>query len=271
MKEHLYQSVQLHFMCEKIRNDKLEAKVTELSLQSANNKQRNEELSKLHYDHQDKVAEQLLGIKTSQDDYIKEHAQSSSSTQRSSASFNSKSNISTDSFIGDMADVKSSLADLDLRFQLHENSTHDGYLLWKINNYNKRKSDAISDDVTALHSSPCFTTRYGYKYCLRLYLNGDGTGHERYLSLFLVIMKSEYDNVLQWPFQMKVKFTMINQVDRNRDIVEEMIPDKNSSSFQKPINDMNIASGCPKFLKIDRLKPDGFLKDDSLFIEANIQ
>eukprot|EP00111_Clytia_hemisphaerica_P019401 TCONS_00057255-protein len=161
--------------------------------------------------------------------------------------------------------------DLDLRFQLHENTTFDGHLLWKINRVHERTLEAKSKKVTALHSSPCFTSRYGYKYCLRLYLQGDGMGKDKYLSLFIVIMKSEYDNVLKWPFQKKITFTLINQDQNRKNLVESMLPSADSSSFQKPKKDMNIASGCPRFVEINRLAPDGFLKDDSLFIDVEIK
>ena len=162
------------------------------------------------------------------------------------------------------------LSDLDLKFQLHENSVDDGHLVWKVNNFQQRTTDAIIGKTRALHSAPCFTSKYGYKFCLRLYLHGDGMGKGTHLSLFLVLMKSEYDNILEWPFQKKIQFTLINQEDRSKDHVEKMFPNKDSSSFQKPKKDMNIASGCPMFMNLNRLQPEGFLKDDSLFVEVKI-
>ena len=39
---------------------------------------------------------------------------------------------------------------------------------------------------------------------LRLYLDGDGQGKGSHISLFLVIMKSDYDDLLTWPFKQKV-------------------------------------------------------------------
>lgn len=52
--------------------------------------------------------------------------------------------------------------------------------------------------------SAFYTAKYGYKLCLRLYLNGDGTGKRTHLSLFIVIMRGEYDALLPWPFRNKV-------------------------------------------------------------------
>ena len=257
MRDHLDESLKLHLILQKKHTENLEMKIAELAKTNSNQEQQIKQLSRQHSQERKKIEAQLNTVETTQKDFAIK-------LKKKQGEFESDSQ-SQENF-----ELSKNLSDLDLRFQLHENSTFDGMLLWKINNYNKRKYDAEIGSITALHSSPCFTSRYGYKYCLRLYLNGDGLGRGEYLSLFLVIMKSEYDNVLQWPFQQKVKFTIINQVDRNRDISERMVPDKNSSSFQKPVKDMNIASGCPKFMKIDRLGAEGFLKDDSLFIEVNI-
>lgn len=49
-----------------------------------------------------------------------------------------------------------------------------------------------------------YSSKYGYKMCLRLYLNGDGTGRGTHLSLFFVVMKGKCDALLKWPFSQKV-------------------------------------------------------------------
>lgn len=53
-------------------------------------------------------------------------------------------------------------------------------------------------------SSAFYSSKYGYKMCLRLYLNGDGTGRGTHLSLFFVVMRGKYDALLKWPFSQKV-------------------------------------------------------------------
>lgn len=50
-----------------------------------------------------------------------------------------------------------------------------------------------------------YTSRYGYKMCLRIYLDGDGTGRGTHLSLFFVVMKGPNDALLRWPFNQKVR------------------------------------------------------------------
>ena len=162
------------------------------------------------------------------------------------------------------------LSDIEWRFRCHEHTTYNGHLLWNITDFQNRSQQAIIGKTIALQSAPCFTSKHGYKYCLRLYLNGDGMGKGTHLSLYLVIMRSEYDNVLQWPFQKNFQFTLINQQNRLLDHVERMTPSRDSSSFKKPKKDMNIAIGCPLFLRLDRLRPEGFLKDNTLFIDVKL-
>ena len=100
----------------------------------------------------------------------------------------------------------------------------------------------------SLYSAPFYSSRYGYKMCLRLYMDGDGSGKGTHLSFFLTIMRGEYDALLTWPFKQAVTLMLLDQ-DKQKDIVQPI-----SSSFQRPRNEMNIASGCPLFAPLSILK-----------------
>ena len=56
----------------------------------------------------------------------------------------------------------------------------------------------------SLYSQPFYTDRYGYKMCGHVYLNVDSIGKGTHLSLFFVLMRGEYDALLEWPFNQKV-------------------------------------------------------------------
>lgn len=58
--------------------------------------------------------------------------------------------------------------------------------------------------LNVLHHLAFYTSKYGYRMCLRVYLNGDGTGRGTHLSLFFVVMKGPNDALLRWPFNQKV-------------------------------------------------------------------
>ena len=161
------------------------------------------------------------------------------------------------------------LEDRNFRLSLIENSNHDGTMIWKIPQFSQRKADVVNGKYTSIFSLPFYTGRYGYKMCLRLYIMGDGIGKDTHLSLFFVVMRGEFDNILQWPFTHKVTFKLINQ-SGGRDIVDTFQPDPMSSSFRKPKSDMNIASGCPRFVFRTELERGGFIVDDTIFIKCMI-
>ena len=95
------------------------------------------------------------------------------------------------------------LTDLDEYVRQQEVSSHDGILLWKITEFAKKRQDAVSGQQTSFYSPCFFTSRYGYKMCARIYLNGDGIGRGTHISVFFVVMRGEYDALLRWPFRQK--------------------------------------------------------------------
>ena len=157
--------------------------------------------------------------------------------------------------------------DRDFRLSLIENSNRDGTMVWKIPQFSQRNTDAQSGKCPSICSLPFYSGHHGYKMCLRLYILGDGIGKGNYMSLFFVLMKGEFDNILPWPFIHKVTFKLLNQ-GNGRDTVDTFQPDPMSTSFSKPNSDMNIASGCPRFVSHEDLKSGGFKVDDTIFIKC---
>lgn len=186
---------------------------------------------------------------------------------------NIKSKISENSLMLSQCDerlhsMNSSLADVDLRQQILENTNTGGRFIWKIDHLKHRMKQSTLGKMSSLHSAPCFTKRFGYKFCTYLYLNGDGVGKDTHVSLFIVIMKSEYDALLEWPFQQKVTFNLLNHENKNDSVKKSMIPDANSPSFKRPRKEMNLAAGFPLFVSKERL--ENFVVDDSIFIETAV-
>lgn len=159
------------------------------------------------------------------------------------------------------------LAELDLRFQVLETASYDGTLLWKIRDYSRRKQEAVTGKTLSLYSQPFHSSRFGYKMCARVYLNGDGMGKNTHMSLFFVIMRGDYDALLKWPFQQKVALMLIDQELGQRNLTDTFRPDSTSSSFKRPTSEMNIASGCPLFVAHTILETPAYLKDDTIFLK----
>ena len=158
------------------------------------------------------------------------------------------------------------LADLEEYVRQQQVCSYDGALLWKIDDYARRKNDAISGRQTSFYS-PCFYTgRHGYKMCARVYLNGDGMGKNTHISVFFVVMRGQYDALLRWPFRQKVTIMLLDQ-DNVEHVIDAFRPDPNSSSFQRPRREMNVASGCPLFCSLAELNKHAYVRDDVMFMK----
>ncbi|WP_422491399.1 hypothetical protein [Endozoicomonas sp. ALE010] len=147
--------------------------------------------------------------------------------------------------------------------------TTNGTLLWKIDQFTAKRNDAISGKTNILFSPVFFTNTYGYKLCAKLYLNGDGLGKGTHISLFLVVMKGDYDETLHWPFRHKVHFNILD-LTHGEDRHDAFRPAPYSSSFQRPKKERNIASGCPCILELSTQNLDKYVKNDTMFIRISI-
>ena len=157
-------------------------------------------------------------------------------------------------------------ADLEEYARKQKCLSYDGQLTWKITEYARKRSEAVNGQKVSFYS-PCFyTSRYGYKMCARIYLNGDGMGRGTHISLFFVVMRGEYDAILRWPFGQKVTFMLLDQ-DNAKHMIDAFRPDPNSSSFQRPRGEANIPSGCPMFCSIEELSKRAYVRDDTMFFK----
>ncbi|XP_033374287.1 TNF receptor-associated factor 1 isoform X2 [Parus major] len=164
------------------------------------------------------------------------------------------------------------LSSLHKSLVFSEQASYDGIFLWKITDVGRKLQDSVTGRTVSFYSPAFYTAKYGYKVCLRVYLNGDGTGKGTHMSLFLVVMKGDYDALLPWPFRHKVTFMLLDQNNREH-VIDAFRPDLTSASFQRPVNDMNVASGCPMFLPLSKLQSPkhAYVKEDTLFLKCIIE
>ncbi|XP_070581860.1 TNF receptor-associated factor 2-like isoform X2 [Ptychodera flava] len=159
-----------------------------------------------------------------------------------------------------------------LRIQSLESTSYNGILVWKISGFAKKIHEAVTGQTPSIYSQFFFTSRFGYKMCARVYLNGDGIGKGTHVSLFFVIMKGEFDAILQWPFRQKVTFLWLSQGNRD-DISHTFRPDQFSASFVRPKQDMNVASGCPLFMPLQLLADADsmYVKNDTVYLKVLVE
>ena len=165
--------------------------------------------------------------------------------------------------------LQEGFGEMALMVQTLQATSYSGTFVWKIPEVRRRRGEARSGRTVSLYSAPFYTSRHGYKMCLRLYMDGDGSGKGTHLSFFLTLMRGEYDALLSWPFRQTVTLMLLDQ-DKQKDIFQSFRPDPSSSSFQRPINEMNVASGCPKFAPLSIMNNPSYVKDDTMFMKCRV-
>lgn len=162
------------------------------------------------------------------------------------------------------------IAEHALKISNLETTVYDGNLMWRITEWSKKRREAMSGQCTSIYSTAFYTSRSGYKMCVRLYPNGDGMGKGTHVSIFFVIMRGNYDALLSWPFNHRVIFRMIDQGPNGSHLIDSFRPDPSSTSFKRPTSEMNIASGCPLFMPLSKLDDPAvaYVKDDVMFVNV---
>lgn len=113
--------------------------------------------------------------------------------------------------------------------------------------------DAMNNRQKSIYSTPFYVYPYGYKICMRLYINGDCKTKDTYMSLFYTIMGSENNYYLQWPFKCKATFTLIDHLNQDH-ISDSCWSNIDEKSFQCPTCDMNVGFGIREFISLNILQ-----------------
>ena len=153
-----------------------------------------------------------------------------------------------------MAALKNAVGLLQL-----SNVKHTNAFLWKIDGFSEILAKAKNEDKDEIYSDPLYTKTqtdgYGYKLKILICPNGIGDAKNTHLSVFISIMKGEYDAILPWHFNMKVKFTLIYQQDEpgKRDNKTAELIGENIPSFTRPTREENIEIGFKCFISHEEL------------------
>ena len=66
--------------------------------------------------------------------------------------------------------------------------------------------------MTPIFSPPFYTHSEGYRMCLAVYTDGIGHTFSKHISVFIHLMRGEFDHKLVWPFQGSITIQLFNQL-----------------------------------------------------------
>uniref|UniRef100_A0A8R1HI44 MATH domain-containing protein n=1 Tax=Caenorhabditis japonica TaxID=281687 RepID=A0A8R1HI44_CAEJA len=122
----------------------------------------------------------------------------------------------------------------------------------------------------AIYSQPFYSHGYGYKMMAVVAPYGDGLAFREYFSVFVCLMKGDWDDILEWPFRCDVSFS-IESKDRNeqltRTIFVNELPEI-QEFLDRPQGLRNGTFGFQDFLPLARLTE--FSADGDIFIQIRV-
>ena len=174
---------------------------------------------------------------------------------------------------------------IDMKVSIDKDGGNTRFI-WKMTFFSESLRQAKEGVKEMIESDPFYTGRYGYK--LKVFAYPYYTGyflpHAPQLSIGIVLMEGEYDNILTWPFSKKITFTVI---DQNKDLKERqnhfdyLSPTKHKKlgSFfvpnlfsERPGEKMMTVEGeIPCFISQETLQTRPFIVNDTLFIQVDIE
>lgn len=151
-----------------------------------------------------------------------------------------------------------------------------GEMIWKISEYTKKKRSAAKGTETELYSPSFYSHSFGYKLCLRAYLNGYFDGEGSHLSLYICIVKGPYDDIVPWPFKGKFTFYLLDQrlVEKKEHFTQFVDPKKIGNNFtkwcQRPQMERNVGFGLPEFISHAKLEHvnSPYLRNDTIYLKV---
>lgn len=146
--------------------------------------------------------------------------------------------------------------------------------IFKVEDFSKQLQIAKQEDCfVRLYSEPFYTHRYGYKLKLEVNPNGCKAGKGTHLSVFLHVLRGEYDGILTWPLDWKIRFILLDQKSSQRKNIKMSFPRKSAdyNNFKRPTTNQNTGRGLATFVSHDTLSTEKYLADGTLFLQLELE
>ena len=153
--------------------------------------------------------------------------------------------------------------------------------IWKITSFSECLRQAKEGVKNKIESNPFYTGCYGYKLKVLAYPCNVFVFQDPFLSIGIVLMEGEYDDMLPWPFRKKITFTII---DQNKDLKERQNHNGylSPSKLEFPVKVRKIFSERPgekkivvndflwHFISHKVLEKRQYIVNDTLFLQVDV-
>ena len=155
--------------------------------------------------------------------------------------------------------------------------------IWKIDKFSDILRQAKAGEKETIESDPFYTACYGYKLKVSVIPHFAGyftylpSRRPPYLSVSILLMEGEYDNLLPWPFRKKITFTLIDQhedMKQRNDVVDYLSARRQvpfSNLFLKRLGKPYLCKGgIPLFVSHEVLQTRRYIVNDTVFLQVDV-
>ena len=152
--------------------------------------------------------------------------------------------------------------------------TNTSPFVWKITGFSDVLKLAKNGRTKSIFTE-FYSGKQGYKLKLRVDPDGDQTRRNRYLSLYVGVMKGHYDAILPWPFREQVTFSVIDQqpadAAQGKDVVAVVEPNERPGFSCRPTVEQNPKLfGFRRLISHKVLKTRRYVEHDTLFLQVEV-
>ena len=96
------------------------------------------------------------------------------------------------------------------------------------------------------------------------------------MSLYVCIIKGEFDALLPWPFALQLSITLLDQnknTAKRKDHVQSLRPNacvENMPFLKRPTGDRNPAFGLVRFIELEKFNEGEFVKNEAIYIRVKV-
>ena len=147
----------------------------------------------------------------------------------------------------------------------HKTLKNNEPVIFKSTNFKAYKTSQLCVDSNTFYSHPG-----GYKMCVGIHPNGDGSGEGTHLSVFTELIEGCYDNQLHWPFLGTVIVELLNQLGDNNHHRVVIVHD--ASDDMRVGNNKTFFNFLPHFsLGHNPATNTQYLLDDTLYFRVSVK
>ncbi len=124
-------------------------------------------------------------------------------------------------------------------------------------------------DDSCWFSPPVYTHHQGYKIC-KVNANGNGSGKGTRVSVYVCLMKGEFDDSLKWPFCGVISYQLLDQVNGDHKTDTNTYDDKAPNEYCARVikGERGVGWGIAKFIAHSELEPK-YLRNNTLLFQIH--